>query len=247
MKIFFSLIIVIASSILCSYSQNGVRLEYTTTHNYSTRDLQGNTLSGPTLNLNTKVVYSNNRVLSYQVPLYLQEFPDGMIQMEIKEKGLSISTPIVMDSVQMLRYYNLDSLFFITRVDNPKTALANPNEIRNQYFRFEHGFERWDLLSDSMIIEGKWCKRAQMRYSHNNEILYDFWYTEEIPIPLGPMGYVELPGLVIKGTMPPLGYSFELAKYDLQANILPQELWKKELNERFIKKAFLPSSRKSSK
>lgn len=247
MKIYFPLIVIFTLKSFYSHSQNAVRLDYATTHNFSTKDLQGNLLSGPTVNLTTKVLYSNNKVLSYQVPLYLKEFPDGQIQMEIKEKGITMATPIVMDSIQMLRYYNLDSLFFITRVDNPKTGLSNPNEIRNQYFQFEHGFERWELLPDSMLIEGKWCRRAQMRYSHNNEILYDFWYTDEIPIPLGPMGYVELPGLVIKGIMPPLGYSFELAKYDLQAIIAPQEMWKKELDERYIKKAFIPSLRKSSK
>jgi hypothetical protein len=61
------------------------------------------------------------------------------------------------------------------------------------------------------------------------------------------MGYVELPGLVMKGIMPPLGYSFEINRYDLQAKISTKEMWIKELDERYIKKAFIPSRSKSSK
>lgn len=247
MKIFCLLIILCTGKSVCSYSQHAVRLVYSTTHNFSTRDLQGNSITAPTVKLVTKVLYHNNKVLSFQVPLYLKEYPEGLIQVEIKEKGLSIPSPIVMDTVQQLRYYNLDSQYFIVRVDNPKVAMSNPNEIRNQYFKYEAGFETWEFLPDSMLINGKLCKRAVLRYSHNNEILYDFWYTEEIPIPLSPNGYNELPGLVVRGSIPPIGYAFELDSYDLQANIAPSEMWLKELDERYFKKAFIPSKRKSSK
>ncbi len=244
MKKYLVLLFAYAFAFTVIQAQKGIKLTYATTRSLSTRDLSGHHLSGPTLGLTTHVLYANNKVLSYQTPHYLSDYPDGEVQLTISETNTTSISPLVMDTIQQLRYYNLDSLYFITRADLPKSAMNNRGEIRNNYFRFERGFERWQLLPDSIRIDGRWCKRATLRYSHNNEIVYDFWYTEEIPLPLSPLGYSELPGLVVRGSIPPLGSHFELTAYDMQALLTDADVWKKELDEPYIKKAFIPSAKR---
>ena len=54
--------------------------------------------------------------------------------------------------------------------------------------------EKWTVTGETSQIEGYQCKKAVLGVGE--EIVA--WFTEEIPVKTGPMGYVAVPGLVVK-------------------------------------------------
>lgn len=60
----------------------------------------------------------------------------------------------------------------------------------------------WKLINETKSISGFTCKKAiaeKKIYSRNGEIEHEVvaWYTTEIPVNFGPIGYSGLPGLIV--------------------------------------------------
>jgi GLPGLI family protein len=54
----------------------------------------------------------------------------------------------------------------------------------------------WKLSADTLTILGHLCKKATMISTHNNTVVG--WYSEDIPLPIGPDKYGGLPGALLK-------------------------------------------------
>lgn len=57
-------------------------------------------------------------------------------------------------------------------------------------------FEKIDYKSETQIIEKYICNLVEI--TMNNGLIYKIWYTENLPISSGPLGFVNFPGLVLK-------------------------------------------------
>lgn len=57
---------------------------------------------------------------------------------------------------------------------------------------------KWKLYKESKIINEFKCKRAVAIDPFAPDIFYDVWYTESIPLPIGPMGLYGLDGLILE-------------------------------------------------
>jgi len=84
---------------------------------------------------------------------------------------------------------------------------------------FDDKMSDWELSGEAKKIEGFTCYKATI--THFNEELQqhyvvEAWYTLEIPIPYGPVGYGGLPGLIIE-----LHYNFTI--FTVQEIILNPE------------------------
>ena len=54
----------------------------------------------------------------------------------------------------------------------------------------------WKLSADTLTIQGHLCKKATAISTHNNTVIG--WYSEDIPVPIGPDKYGGLPGAILK-------------------------------------------------
>lgn len=81
---------------------------------------------------------------------------------------------------------------------------------RKQTFRINYFFDvkyviedsllqfEWIFYDDTKTILGYRCKRAKARYPLDKNLLFDVWYSEEIPINAGPMDLNGLAGLILQ-------------------------------------------------
>lgn len=68
-------------------------------------------------------------------------------------------------------------------------------ETYTEYYTREDFGINWDLYSDTLTIQNFPCKKATTRFRGRN---YIAWYTEQIPLSLGPWKFHGLPGLIVQ-------------------------------------------------
>lgn len=64
----------------------------------------------------------------------------------------------------------------------------------------------WSISQDTTTIHGYLCRRASGSFAGRD---YELWFTEEIPIPLGPWKLIGLPGLVLRAKDSEGHYQFD--------------------------------------
>lgn len=127
------------------------------------------------------------------------------------------------DQTLILDYGNSKSIFYLKQsLDSKKApALVYKGElyinykdkvIRNQKEAYGDKFilvdylpkYNWELHSDEKVINGYNCTKATTSYLSINSkgdqmiVEVEVWFTYQIPLGIGPMDYVGLPGLVIE-------------------------------------------------
>lgn len=72
------------------------------------------------------------------------------------------------------------------------------------FFDLKHVIEdslpefKWTLEEEEKVVLGYKCKRAVAKNPIDLMITYDVWYTDEIPLPIGPLYLNGLPGLILE-------------------------------------------------
>lgn len=110
----------------------------------------------------------------------------------------------------------LNSLYNIATIIGGGKGIYYANNIDNIYLQQREGFGKryiiertinkfeWDLFNETKIIEGYTCYRAKTLkklYVSKNEFtsrVVEAWYSKELSIPHGPLGYGNLPGLILE-------------------------------------------------
>tara|TARA_R110002051_G_scaffold149010_2_gene221545 strand:+ start:1224 stop:1925 length:702 start_codon:yes stop_codon:yes gene_type:complete len=85
---------------------------------------------------------------------------------------------------------------------NEKQSYHN-KKIKDSIYRvkYEERMQKWDLHNEKKEIDGYVCYKATIDYTHpytENQFIIEAWYTPEIPVPYGPVGYGGLPGLILQ-------------------------------------------------
>ncbi|OAB28189.1 GLPGLI family protein [Flavobacterium fryxellicola] len=108
------------------------------------------------------------------------------------EGGLSIDGK---NKSLKLYFREKDSLYSLRPENDPDFGEIIIVENRNT---------KWDLLNESKTIDGYLCYKATSTLVRNNGTkgVFKFpivaWYAPAIPVPFGPLGYGNLPGLILE-------------------------------------------------
>ncbi|MFD1614665.1 GLPGLI family protein [Gelatiniphilus marinus] len=75
--------------------------------------------------------------------------------------------------------------------------------INNKLYEIDHNYKMkgWELTTESVIIEKYTCYKAILKeYNNRTESYFETvaWYTPDIPVGFGPIGYGGLPGLILQ-------------------------------------------------
>lgn len=85
---------------------------------------------------------------------------------------------------------------------------------------------QWELLNETKIIEGYTCYKAKtfkMLYVTENELAsreVEAWYSKELPVSHGPIGYEGLPGLIMELREGRFMYTLQKLVFDKSVEIL---------------------------
>lgn len=128
-------------------------------------------------------------------------------------KGYKYKYSLLIDLNSNQSIYMLDTIIVnkpkgkenVQYMVNDKLAYVIKND-KNNVKKYEEIFQRkfysvgtvedieWVLTNETKTIFGMNCKKA---VSENEDMLLTVWYTDEIPVPYGPVNYFGLPGLVV--------------------------------------------------
>ncbi|MBR1765639.1 MAG: GLPGLI family protein [Bacteroidales bacterium] len=148
---------------------------------------------------------------SYQFQMKLDE---SLLELDAQVKEAVMQQMANMKTVYSLTYFNGRSLFEIDeeRSDNAYASMAGHSVFvdydKKQMVKQETFFGRKFLIeepleaidwkidnAESRVIDGHTCYKA---VADGQEAGVVAWFTPEIPIPAGPMGYFGLPGLIVE-------------------------------------------------
>lgn len=184
-------------------------------------------ISIPPLDLTCYYYKKGNRVISYQKPEYLQEYPNGYVEVQTGEYS-SHSFSILTDTIQWLSYFNLDSM--ILRFRSNQTVL----ETENKFLFFGSNYRKWEIFDQATEIQGMQCKKA-ITYLRNGSPYCEIWFNPEIEMPVGMRNLTNVPGLIVKATFFNSSEEFTLKSFSTSPDISDAVFWPKEFNEPFKK------------
>ena len=103
-------------------------------------------------------------------------------------------------------------IYYINKKENIR---LHQTDAYGNFFLIEGTFNelKWELLNTSKIIGDYTCYKARLNkkiLNSKGEIknrLVEAWYTPDIPVSFGPVGYGNLPGLIIQLTEGPATYT----------------------------------------
>lgn len=85
---------------------------------------------------------------------------------------------------------------FIDIVKDDKLLILDELSAKDKfYWKEDKPKFDWKLINDTLTIHGFLCRAAQLRHAGRN---YTAYYTQDIPIPVGPYKFNGLPGLIVK-------------------------------------------------
>ncbi len=138
--------------------------------------------------------------ISYEIPNYLKEFPDGRIEYQHNANVISFFS-LSTDSLQQINKINFDSSEFY----KPKE-----NEILK--WKFETGYQVWDYTNDTKIINGMSCQKAVQKLN-DGSIYQIVWFAQEIPVKANLMNIQNLPGLAVEIEAPTINAIYQLTSF----------------------------------
>jgi GLPGLI family protein len=180
------IIIFLLHFVICSYAQKGEKIiakaVYLTTYSKNNR-----TLIIDSCELDVSNSYS-----------YFYSLSKNRATLELEKKmrqAIVDKTPLILNSVDtrsiskflsfsVLKKYSPNSTFIIESIGESNFAYSKDN-LSN---------DKWNLINDSLLINGFTCYKAII----NDTFKITAWYLPTFPISIGPLFYEGLPGLIVK-------------------------------------------------
>lgn len=137
--------------------------------------------------------------LSSQTTFYTMSYSKGKYMFEAQDSN----TPLKTVGGENAVYLDLNANLSISQANILERSFIIKEELK----KYE-----WNILSETKEIAGKKCIKAQPK----NNTSVTAWFTADIPLGFGPMGYYGLPGLILQ---------LETATkiYTLQKMVYPKE------------------------
>lgn len=176
---------------------------------------------GYSLNYESRFYITGNKSAQFLIPLYLDDYPDSLIQIT---KELSYGIP--MDSIQ--EYMVVDTDSGILRISYPIKFEFN------EYHTFEMGSLLWEIFPEVRMVNGLKCQRAVCRNKIGGSPIGEIWFTPDVPVSLGINGLRELPGLIVEMNWQNGMYRASLLTYDV-ISLLPKDVFWPSLYNRPFK------------
>lgn len=138
------------------------------------------------------------------IPTSVQEMPDDNIKRAvIAQLSQNIKTYTLLYSEGKYLFYensksntaSVGGITSIYREQNSNTSISQENILDKKFIIKENipSFE-WEIHSEATNINGRNCIKATLK--DNNSIVA--WFTGDIPIAIGPLGYYGLPGIIVR-------------------------------------------------
>lgn len=134
------------------------------------------------LNYDGYLFQKGNTTMYFEKPLYLDLYSSGEITIEESENETH-TYGICMDTMQFICYRDYDSLLFRTR------SMITGATGENRVSVFERGAQQWEILPDTMTIEGLHCQKAQ-RNNKMGQLAWVLWFSPEIETAPGITGTI---------------------------------------------------------
>lgn len=160
----------------------------------SLKGLTENQLLGKTPNQFSYTLIANNLATLYQNDYFLIDINNEekeYLNTIINEYGDTIKLE---GTIKHNLYKDKEKLYF-TRLNDDKIFFELNNGEKKYQIIDKKPEWNWQIGNDTLTISGYTCKKAISNYMGNN---YIAWFTEEIPISIGPISYYGLPGLILK-------------------------------------------------
>lgn len=170
--------------------------------------------TGISLDYTGKYFFYQNKSLSYLIPEYLEQYPNGRIQ----TKSSIIILPA--DTIQSISYINLNSenVEFINGKHQEEYSLT-----KNHFF--------WKVMDDTATISGLFCQKASWSNTNNGEPVGTVWFCANIPAPTTFNNIFGTPGLVVSIEQP--YFSAALRWVNISKSIPEDIMYPKILQEYF--------------
>lgn len=187
--------------------------------------IPGNTSTLVDLKLTGYYYLKGNKVISFSKPSYLNDFPTGIIEEKISDARYH-SQSLMMDTIQNIAYYNLDSMIFRTRME-----VSGLNKTGVNYVSSFTGLNNWEVFPETRQIKNLTCQRAILK--KRGKIVCDVWFSKDIKVPIAVYGLTGVPGLLVEGEMFNTNEKFFLKSYSFDEVIPDDVFWPAVFNEPF--------------
>ncbi|MBF6641308.1 GLPGLI family protein [Flavobacterium sp. J49] len=117
--------------------------------------------------------------------------------------------------------YNKSSKLYFKEKDSTYSLRPENDPDFGKIIILEDKNTKWELINETKIIDGYLCYKATSQLIRKNgENTFKFpiiaWYCPKIPIPFGPLGYGNLPGLILELQERNVLYGAKEIKFNLE-------------------------------
>lgn len=197
-----------------------IHAEYTVNHGISANLNNGSVQQLAQLNYIGHLYKKGERYISFDQPLFLEQYSTGGIEYDAGN-GVSGIHTLCMDSLQALILVDYDSGVFRQKLDI--SAHDGPPKLLLYYF--QPGGQIWQLDSAVRQIDGLTCQRATSRNEKTGKLYWTAWIATDIPFRAGPAGIRDVPGLVVEATSHVVNKTYKLQSYRTEPAVAPAALW----------------------
>lgn len=183
-----------------------------------------------TLNFKGYLYKLGNRYIYFSKPLFLETYPEGKItSSDGGQIGYSV---FCIDTMQHVIYVDLDSS--IKRGRNGFAGLEKKDSGINRLFEIEPGLNEWKILPATKLVNGLTCQKATLAMRGEPTKPYmEIWFATDIPMPVGPWGTTDMPGLAVEGKFIGADLSFSLQSFTPNSSFDTAVFWPGYFNEPF--------------
>ena len=188
-----------------------------------------------------EAVYQQTLILPEEV----NQIEDPEMRQTLIDQFAAIKNPYTLSctgSKSLFKPVNITKAVLGTRsiiyVDSATGEKVTKEDVMGKAYLMQetYGPLKWTILEDTAEIEGYQCKKAVLGAGG-----IEAWFTEEVPIQAGPMGYGSLPGLIVKLEMENMTFTLsslkEAAKVSIKAPSGGKKVSRDELEEILVEKA----------
>ncbi len=196
--------------------------------------------------LNAQNAYEGVYHQTISLPEDISMIEDEATRQALIDDFAKMKTPYTFafsDGKSFFRPVNITKAVIGTRsiiyVDYAAGKMVTQEDVQGKMYLLNEKYVpgKWTILDDTDTIAGYACKKAVLGV--DGEIVA--WFTEEIPIPAGPMGYGSLPGLIVKLEMENMTYTLSsinpVKKVSVKAPSGGKKVTRDELDKIIVEKA----------
>lgn len=217
-KYFYSFAVLLASTI--NSKSQIIHAIYNVNHNLSTKLSNGSVKQLAQLSYVGHLYKTGERYISYDKPLFLEQYNSGIIEYNTDD-GISSSYTLCLDSLQALILVDYDSGVSRQKIDI--SVYDGPPKLVLYYF--QPGGQIWKLDTLVRQIDGLTCQRATSRNEITGQLYWTAWIAVDLPFRAGPAGIRDVPGLVVEATSHVWNKTYKLQSYSTESAVAPITLW----------------------